>query len=78
MKVFEPFMSDGAVSFKSDMSCATNIKVLRYTGSYQSLLLADKPCFKQTTDPIAQAHPALYAACALTKFPVAPKTFKQT
>ena len=39
METFEPFIHDGFVSLKSDLSDATPIKILRDTGSSQSLLL---------------------------------------
>ena len=41
MEIFEPFIHDGFVSLKSDFNNATPIKILRDTGSSQSLLLTD-------------------------------------
>ena len=41
MEIFGPFTYDGFVSLKSDLINATPIKILRDTGSSQSLLLAD-------------------------------------
>ena len=41
MEIFEPFIHDGFVSLKNDLYNATPIKILRDTGSSQSLLLTD-------------------------------------
>ena len=41
MEIFEPFIHNGFVSLKSDFYNATPIKILRDTGSSQSLLLTD-------------------------------------
>ena len=41
MEIFEPFIHDGFVSLKNDLHNATAIKILRDTGSSQSLLLTD-------------------------------------
>ena len=41
MEIFEPFIHDGFVSSKNDLYNATPIKILRDTGSSQSLLLTD-------------------------------------
>ncbi len=41
MEIFEPFIHDGFVSLKGDLYNATPIKILRDTGSLQSLLLTD-------------------------------------
>ena len=41
METFEPFIHDGFVSLTSDLSTATEVKILRDTGASQSLLLAD-------------------------------------
>ena len=39
MKVFQPFIFDGSVSFKNDQSPVCPIKILRDTGASQSLIL---------------------------------------
>ena len=41
MEIFEPFIHDGFISLKNDLYNATPIKILRDTGSSQSLLLTD-------------------------------------
>ncbi len=41
MEILEPFIHDGFVSLKGDLYNATPIKILRDTGSSQSLLLTD-------------------------------------
>lgn len=40
MEIFEPFIHDGFISLNSDLSKATLVKILRDTGSSQSLILA--------------------------------------
>lgn len=40
METFEPFIHNGLVSLKSDLSNATPIRISRDTGASQSLLLA--------------------------------------
>jgi hypothetical protein len=41
MEIFEPFIHDGFVSLKNDLSDATPIKILRDTGSSQSIYFID-------------------------------------
>ena len=47
MNVFEPFIHEGSVSLSSDMSDLTPIKILRDTGTSQSLLLSDTLSFSE-------------------------------
>ena len=49
MEVFEPFLHNGFVSLSSDLSNPTPIRILRDTGSSQSLLLADTLPFSETS-----------------------------
>ena len=41
MEDFEPFITDGFVALSSDSSTSIPIRILRDTGSSQSLILAD-------------------------------------
>ncbi|CAB3980524.1 Retrovirus-related Pol poly, partial [Paramuricea clavata] len=41
MKVFQPFVFDGSVSFQNDESAISQIKILRDTGASQSLVLTN-------------------------------------
>ena len=49
MEIYEPFLSDGFVSLNSDSAKSTPIKILRYTGASQSLILADTLHFSEKT-----------------------------
>ena len=49
MKVFQPFVFDGSVSFQNDESTVPRIKILRDTGASQSLILADTLPFSEKT-----------------------------
>ena len=49
MEIYEPFLSDGFVSLNSDSARSTPIKILRDTGSSQSLILADILPFSEKT-----------------------------
>ena len=49
MEIYEPFLSDGWVSLKSDFAQSTPIKFLRYTGASQSLILVDTLTFSEKT-----------------------------
>ena len=49
MEIYEPFLSDGFVSLNSDYAQSTPIKILRDTGAYQSLILADTLPFSEKT-----------------------------
>ena len=49
MEIYEPFLSDGFVSLKSDSAQSTPIKILRDTGASQSLILADTLPFSEKT-----------------------------
>ena len=49
MEIYEPFLSDGFVSLKSDSAQSTPIKILRDTGVSQSLILADTLPFSEKT-----------------------------
>ena len=46
-----PLVYDGFVSLKSDLNCATPVKILRDTGSSQSLLLANTFPFSDESYP---------------------------
>ena len=41
MEIYEPFISEGMVSFMDDSTKPIRIKILRDTGSSQSIVLAD-------------------------------------
>ena len=47
MEIYEPFLSDGSVSLKSDFAQSTPITILRDTGAFQSLILADTLPFSE-------------------------------
>ena len=49
MEIYEPFLSDGFVSLKSDFAQSTPITILRDTGASQSLILADTLPFSEKT-----------------------------
>ena len=49
MEIYEPFLSDGFVSLKSDYAQSTPVKILRDTGVSQSLILADTLPFSEKT-----------------------------
>ena len=49
MEIYEPFLSDGFVSLKSDFAQSTPITILRDTGASQSLILADTLPFSEMT-----------------------------
>ena len=49
LEIYEPFLSDGFVSLKSDFAQSTPIKILRDTGASQSLILADTLPFSEKT-----------------------------
>ena len=49
MEIYDPFLSDGFVSQNSDYTQSTPIKILRYTGASQSLILADTLPFSEKT-----------------------------
>ena len=49
MEIYEPFLSDGFVSLNSDYAQSTPIKILRDTGAFQSLILADTLPFSEKT-----------------------------
>ena len=49
MKIYEPFLSDGFVSLNSDFAQSTPITILRDTGDFQSLILADTLPFTEKT-----------------------------
>ena len=49
MEIYEPFLSDGSVSLNSDFAQSTPIKILRFTGASQSLILADTLPFSEKT-----------------------------
>ena len=49
MEIYEPFLSDGFVSLNSDCAQSTPIKILRDSGTSQSLILADILPFSEKT-----------------------------
>ena len=49
MEIYEQFLSDGFVSLNSEYAQATPIKILRDTGAFQSLILADTLPFSERT-----------------------------
>ena len=50
MKVFQPFVFDGSVSFQNYESANPHIKILRDTGTSQSLILANTLPFSEKSD----------------------------
>ena len=49
MEIYEPFLSDGFVSLNSDFAQSAPITILRDTGAFQSLILADTLPFSEKT-----------------------------
>ena len=49
MKSFQPFIFDGCVSLADDSSTSTPIRILRDTGSSQSLMLAETSPFSSSS-----------------------------
>ena len=49
MEIYEPFISEGMVSFMDDSTKPIRIKILRDTGSSQSIILADVLPFSEKT-----------------------------
>ena len=49
MEIYEPFISEGMVSFMDDSTKPIHIKILRDTGASQSIILADVLPFSEKT-----------------------------
>ena len=49
IEIYEPFLSDAFVSLNSDFAQSTPITILRDTGAYRSLILADTLPFSERT-----------------------------
>ena len=49
MEIYEPFISEGTISFMDDSTKPIRIKILRDTGASQSIILADVLPFSEKT-----------------------------